>query len=184
MKTKTVREKEQGAFETMKGEFGYDNPMQAPRLSKVVVSVGVGSVSDKKRQEMIGERLAVITGQKAAPRNAKKSIASFKVREGQLSGFQVTLRGERMRGFLDKIFNIALPRTKDFRGLSPESIDEMGNATIGLKDSSVFPELADADLRESFGLAITIVTTAQSKAEARSFLAALGFPFRTAEATR
>lgn len=184
MKTKTVREKELGAFEAMKGDFGYDNPMQAPRLSKVVVSVGVGSVSDKKRQEMIGERLAAITGQKAAPRNARKSIASFKVREGQLSGFQVTLRGERMRGFLDKIFNVALPRTKDFRGLSPDSIDEMGNATIGIKESSVFPELADADLRESFGLAVTVVTTAKSEAEARAFLSFVGFPFRSVEAAR
>jgi large subunit ribosomal protein L5 len=180
MKTKTVSEKEQGAFEAMKGEFGYDNPMQAPRLSKVIVSVGVGSVSDKKRQEMIGARLATITGQKAASRNAKKSIASFKVREGQLSGFQVTLRGARMRGFLDKLLNVALPRTKDFRGLAATIVDDMGNATVGIKESTVFPELADADLRETFGLAVTVVTTAKSKAEAKSFLTAIGFPFRAA----
>jgi large subunit ribosomal protein L5 len=178
MKTNTVREKEQGAFQAMKGEFGYDNPMQAPRLSKVVVSVGVGSVSDKKRQEMIGEKLALVTGQKAASRLAKKSIASFKVREGQLSGFQVTLRGQAMRGFLDKLLNVALPRTKDFRGLSPNCVDDMGNATVGIKESSVFPELADGDLREVFGLAVTVVTTAKSKPEARAFLSAIGFPFR------
>jgi large subunit ribosomal protein L5 len=184
MKTTTVQEKEQAAFKTMKEEFGYKNVMQAPRLSKVIVSVGVGSVSDKKRQDMIGGKLAVITGQKAASRNAKKSIASFKVREGQLSGFQVTLRGARMRGFLDKLLNVALPRTKDFRGLSPNSIDEMGNATVGVKESAVFPELADGDLRDTFGLGVTVVTTAKSKAEARSFLAAIGFPFRTEEAAR
>jgi large subunit ribosomal protein L5 len=180
MKNKTVREKEQGAFQVMKEEFGYGNVMQAPRLSKVVVSVGVGSVSDKKRQEMIGEKLALITGQKAASRLAKKSIASFKVREGQLSGFQVTLRGASMRGFLDKLLNVALPRTKDFRGLSASCVDEMGNATVGIKESSVFPELADGDLREVFGLAVTVVTTAKSKAEARAFLAAIGFPFQAA----
>lgn len=184
MKTKTVHEKEQGAFEAMKGDFGYQNPMQAPHLSKVVVSVGVGSVSDKKRQEMISAKIALITGQKAAPRNAKKSIASFKVREGQLSGFQVTLRGARMRGFLDKLFNVALPRTKDFRGLSPNSIDEMGNATVGIKESAVFPELADGDLRDVFGLAVTVVTTAKTKDEARAFLSLIGFPFRSAEAAR
>ncbi len=184
MKTKTVREKEQGAFEAMKKEFGYTNTMQAPRLSKIVVSVGVGSVSDKKRQEMIGAKLARITGQKAAPRNAKKSIASFKVREGQLSGFQVTLRGARMFGFLDKLLNVALPRTKDFRGLSPNSIDEMGNATVGIKESTVFPELADEDLRDTFGLAVTLVTTAKNVPEARSFLNVIGFPFRTAESAR
>lgn len=184
MKTKTVHEKEKAAFEVMKGEFGYDNPMQVPQLKKVVVSVGVGSVSDKKRQEMISQKLALLTGQKAAPRNAKKSIASFKVRAGQLSGFQVTLRGARMRGFLDKLFNVALPRTKDFRGLSPDSIDEMGNATVGIKESAVFPELADGDLRDVFGLAVTIVTSAKTKAEARAFLANIGFPFRSAEAAR
>lgn len=184
MKTKTVHEKEQGAFEAMKAEFGYKSTMQAPRLTKVVVSVGVGSVSDKKRQEMIGQKLALITGQKSAPRLAKKSIASFKVREGQLSGFQVTLRGARARGFLEKLLNVALPRTKDFRGLSPKSIDEMGNATIGIKESAVFPELADGDLRDVFGLAVTVVTTAKTEAEARSFLTAIGLPFRKEEAAR
>ncbi len=178
MKTKTVREKEQGAFAAMKGQFGYDNPMQAPRLSKVVVSVGVGSVSDKKRQEMIGEKLALLTGQKSVSRSAKKSIASFKVREGQLSGYQVTLRGARMRGFLDKLLNVALPRTKDFRGLSPKSVDEMGNCTVGIKESAVFPELADGDLRDVFGLAVTVVTTATNADEARAFLTSIGFPFR------
>lgn len=180
MKTKTVSEKEKGAFEAMKAEFGYDNPMQAPRLSKVVVSVGVGSVSDKKRQEMIGQKLARITGQKSAPRLAKKSIASFKVREGMLSGFQVTLRGASARGFLDKLLNVALPRTKDFRGLATTIVDDMGNATVGIKESTVFPELADEDLRETFGLAVTTVTTAKSKAEAKAFLTAIGFPFRAA----
>lgn len=180
MKTKTVAEKEKGAYEAMKSEFAYANPMQAPRLSKVVVSVGVGSVSDKKRQEMIGAKLALVTGQKAATRSAKKSIASFKVREGQLSGYQVTLRGARMRGFLDKLLNVALPRTKDFRGLAPTAVDEMGNCTVGVKESAVFPELADGDLRDVFGLAVTVVTTAKTAPEALAFLKSIGFPFRAA----
>lgn len=177
----TTKEKQQKAFAAIKEGFGYTNPMQSPRLVKAVVSVGVGSVSDKKRQEMIGQKLALITGQKAATRLAKKSIASFKVREGQLSGFQITLRGARMMGFLDKLLNVALPRTKDFRGISKTVVDDMGNATVGIKDSGVFPEVADQDVRDSFGFAVTVVTTAKSKAEAQAFLEHLGFPFKGAE---
>ncbi|HEY4507463.1 MAG TPA: 50S ribosomal protein L5 [Candidatus Paceibacterota bacterium] len=177
-----VRDRQKTAFAAMKGDFEYKNPMQSPRLVKAVVSVGVGSVTDKKRQELIGEKLALITGQKSASRLAKKSIASFKVREGQLSGYQVTLRGARMQGFLGKLINVALPRTKDFRGVAPTVIDEMGNATIGIKESGVFPEVADQDVRDSFGFAVTIVTTAKSRAEAAAFLAHLGLPFKVADA--
>lgn len=175
---KTTKDLQTTAFAAMKEQFGYANPMQAPRLVKAVVSVGVGSVSDKKRQELIGNKLALIAGQKAATRLAKKSIASFKVREGQLSGFQITLRGARMFGFLDKLLNVALPRTKDFRGVSRSVVDDMGNATVGIKESGVFPEVADQDVRDSFGFAVTIVTTAKSKAEAQAFLVHLGLPFK------
>lgn len=167
----------------MKGAFGYKNPFAAPRLLKVVVGSGTGKTSraDKKRNEFIADRLMKITGQKPAPRGAKKSIASFKVREGEVIGFVVTLRGKRMYGFLDKVLNVALPRTRDFRGLSPDSIDEMGNYSIGIKEHTVFPETGDEELKNVFGLAITIVTTAKGKDEAKMFFEHLGFPFRKKE---
>ena len=164
----------------MKGIFDYKNPLAAPRLLKAVVSSGTGKTSrtDKKRNEFIADRLMKITGQKPAPRMAKKSIASFKVREGEVIGFVVTLRGKRMYGFLDKILNVALPRTRDFRGLSPEAVDEMGNYTLGIKEHTIFPETADEELKDVFGLAITIVTTAKSKDEVVKLLTHLGFPFK------
>ncbi len=172
--------KEKKAFDTLKGKFNYTNPFAAPRLVKVVVASGTGksSQSDKKRNELVADRLAKITGQKPAPRGAKKSIASFKVREGDTIGFSVTLRGKRMYGFLDKVLNIALPRTRDFRGLSLEAIDEMGNITIGVKEHIVFPETGDEEIKNVFGLAITVVTTAKNKEEAKAFFEHLGFPFK------
>ena len=117
-------------------------------------------------------------------RRAKKSISNFKLRQGVVVGAVVTLRGARMYEFLDRLVSVALPRIRDFRGLSPNSIDEMGNATVGIKESTVFPELADEDLRDTFGLAVTLVTTAKNVPEARSFLNVLGFPFRAAESAR
>lgn len=157
---------------------GYKNPMQAPKIQKVVVSVGVGSLKDKNKIKLIEDRLIKITGQKAAPRGAKISIANFKSREGDVVGYQVTLRGARMYDFLEKLIHIALPRTKDFRGISRDSADEMGNYTLGIKESTIFPECADEELKDVFGLAITIVTTAKSKTEAQAFLEHLGFPFK------
>ena len=124
------------------------------------------------------DRLARITGQKALTRGAKISIASFKSREGDTVGYQVTLRGERMHDFLEKLIHISLPRTKDFRGISPTSADEMGNFTLGIKEHTIFPETADEELKDVFGLAITIVTTAKSKEEVVKLLTHLGFPFR------
>lgn len=162
----------------MKSEFGYSNIMQAPRIQKIIVSVGVGSVKDKKRQEFIADRITRITGQAAAPRVSKKSIASFKTRAGDLAGYQVTLRGARMQAFLDKLIHIVLPRVKDFRGLKAESVDEMGNYTIGFKEHTVFPETADEDSRDMFGLAVTIVTTAKSGKEAVHFLRHIGLPLK------
>src|SRR4029079_5884982 len=131
---------------------------------------------DKKQIEVIEDRLAKITGQKAAARGARMSIASFKVREGDTVGLQVTLRGARMYDFIDKLIHIALPRTRDFRGLSAKSIDDMGNLTIGIRENTIFPETSDEDLKDVFGLAITIVTTAKSKPEAEAFLRHLGLP--------
>lgn len=174
----TVKEKQNNAFESLKTDFSYTNKMQSPRLVKVVVSTGVGKQrADSRKMDLIAKRLSDITGQKASERPAKKSIASFKVREGQLSGYQVTIRGNRMYGFLDKLINVSLPRTKDFRGLSPK-VDSMGNYTIGIKENTIFPETADQDIKDVFGLAITIVTTSKNPEETKAFLKHLGFPLR------
>lgn len=154
--------------------------MQAPKIEKVLVSVGTGKMAraDKKRQDFVVERLAIITGQKPSARPAKQSIASFKLREGEIIGQMVTLRGARMMGFLDKFINIAIPRTKDFRGFSAKSIDDMGNFTVGVKEHTVFPETADEDLRDVFGMAITIVLSTNNKEESKEVLEAMNFPFR------
>lgn len=180
MNVPTTKEKLKAAYPKLKEKYGYTNIMQAPKIEKVLVSVGTGKMAraDKKRQEFIVERLAKITGQKPSARPAKKSIASFKLREGEIIGQLVTLRGARMMGFLDKFINIAVPRTKDFRGFSARSLDEMGNFTVGVKEHTVFPEAADEDLRDVFGMAITIVLSSKSKAESLDVLEAMNFPFR------
>ncbi|MBI2086986.1 MAG: 50S ribosomal protein L5 [Candidatus Zambryskibacteria bacterium] len=157
---------------------GYKNPMQVPRITKVVISTGVGSFKDKNKFKIVEDRLARITGQKAASRGAKISIASFKSRQGDIVGYQVTLHGERMYDFLEKLIHIALPRTKDFRGISPSAADEMGNYTLSIKEHSIFPETTDEELKDVFGFAVTIVTTAKSKDEVVKLLTHLGFPFR------
>lgn len=171
-----TKQKQQSAYLALAETFGYTSQMQGPRIQKVIVSTGVGKKRDKKQLELISDRLAKITGQKASPRPARLSIASFKVREGDIVGFQVTLRGARMYDFIDKVIHITLPRTRDFRGLSAKAIDDMGNLTIGIKENSIFPETSDEDLKDVFGLAITIVTTAKSKAEAEAFFRFIGMP--------
>lgn len=180
MNVPTIKEKLKATYPKLKEKYGYKNVMQAPRIEKVIVAVGTGKLSraDKKKNEFVAGRLAMVTGQKPAERQAKKSIASFKLREGEVVGQMVTLRGARMLGFLDKFINIAIPRTKDFRGFSARSIDAMGNFTIGMKEHTVFPETADEDLRDVFGLAITIVLSTKNKGESKEVLEALGFPFR------
>ena len=157
---------------------GYDNPMQRPRISKVVVSVGVGSFKDKNKLKVVEDRLMKITGQKASPRGAKVAVANFKSRQGDVVGYQVTLRGQRMYDFLERLLHIALPRTKDFRGISKESADHMGNYTFGIKEHTIFPETSDEELKDVFGMSVTVVTTAKSKVEAQNFLTLLGFPFK------
>ncbi len=176
-----TKEKVGAAFATLKGDFGYENVMQAPRVMKVVVSTGVGKISDKNQRKLIEDRLARITGQKAAPRGAKKSVASFKSRQGDIIGYQVTLHGARMYDFLDKFIHVVLPRTRDFRGLPVSSIDEMGNMTIGIKEHTIFPEASDEELRSVFGLAITIVTSAGDRKEAEAFLRHIGMPLKATE---
>lgn len=178
---KTIKEKQAASYKALKEEFGWKNAMAAPRITKVVVSVGTGKSSDRKgRLELVSSRLAKITGQRPAPRSAKKSIASFKLREGENVGAAVTLRGERMWGFLEKFVNVAVPRTRDFRGFDRKAVDNMGNLTLGIKEHTIFPETADEDLRDVFGMAITVVTTAKGKPEAVAFFDAIGIPFKKA----
>lgn len=162
----------------MKKKFGYKNEMAVPKIVKVVVNIGVGSIKDEKVLENIESHLALITGQKPAKRLAKKSIASFKVRQGALAGYAVTLRGQRMYDFLDRLINIAIPRIGDFRGLNPNAVDEAGNFTIGVKEHVIFPEISEEDIRTIFGLEATIVTTAKNRDQALGLFNLLGFPFK------
>lgn len=174
----SVKENQKKAFELLKDKFGYKNTMAAPKILKVVVSSSTGSSKDRKRNDLVLDRLSKITGQAPALRGAKKSIATFKLREGDKIGVITTLRGERMFGFLDKLINAAIPRTRDFRGLERKGIDEMGNYTIGVKEHTIFPEASDEDLKDVFGMSITIVTTAKTRDEAEAFLELIGIPFK------
>ena len=181
MATKLLQEQQKATFKDLKDTFGWQNAMQAPRVEKVVVSVGVGKMGKEKgKLELVADRLSKITGQKAAHRGAKKAIATYKTRIGDKVGYQVTLRGKRAEDFLNRLVHIALPRTKDFRGISDGAIDEMGNYTLGIKENTVFPETSDEELKDVFGMAVTIVTTAKSKTEAKAYLEHLGFPFKKA----
>ena len=154
--------------------------MAAPKLMKVIVSSGTGSAmkKDNKRNDLVADRMAKITGQKPSPRGAKQSIATFKIRQGDPVGITVTLRGPRMYAFLEKFFNIAIPRTKDFRGYNASSVDDIGNLTLGIKEHTIFPETADEDIKDVFGLAVTIVTSAKTKAEGTAFFELIGVPFK------
>lgn len=179
----TVKEKEVASFEKMKSAFHYKNAMAAPKMTKVVINVGTGTAikKDKNKNDTISERLAKITGQKASLRGAKKSISSFKVRQGDPIGIMVTLRGKRMYAFLEKLINVALPRTKDFRGITRKAVDNIGNLTIGIKEHTIFPETADEDIKDVFGFAMTLVSTAKNKKEGTAFFELLGIPFKKEE---
>jgi large subunit ribosomal protein L5 len=158
--------------------FGYSTPMQAPRISKVTVNMGVGDAKqDSRVLEAAAEQLASITGQKPNVRRAKKSIAQFKVREGMPVGVAVTLRGERQYEFLDRLMSIAIPRIRDFRGLSPRSFDGRGNYSLGVREQIIFPEVDYDEIDQVRGLDITITTTAPSDEESFALLEALGMPF-------
>lgn len=179
---KSVKEKEASAFSVLAKEFGYKNKLAAPRLVKVTISVSTGSMlkRDKKVNDFVIDRLSKITGQHATIHKAKKSVASFKTREGDPIGVAVTLRGARMFGFLDKVFNVSLSRTKDFRGLNRTSVDNIGNMTFGIKEHTIFPEIKDEELKDVFGMAITLGTTAKTKEEAIKFFEIIGVPFKKA----
>jgi large subunit ribosomal protein L5 len=166
---------------TLKGEFGYTNPMQIPTLVKIVVNMGVGEAArDAKLIEGAIRDLAVITGQKPQVTKSRKSIAQFKLRENMPIGAHVTLRGDRMWEFADRLLSISLPRIRDFRGLSPKQFDGKGNYTFGLTEQVVFPEIEQDKIDRPRGMDITVVTTAKTDDEGRALLKALGFPFKEA----
>ena len=166
-------------IEQVKNELGLQNVMQVPRPEKVVVNMGVGDASRDARQlEGAVKDLTTITGQKPAQRRARKSIATFKIREGMPIGAAVTIRGDRMWDFIDRLTSIVLPRIRDFRGLNPRSFDGRGNYTFGVNEQLVFPEVDYDDIDMPRGMDITIVTTAKDDEEGRALLIALGFPFR------
>ena len=161
-------------------EFGYSNPMQVPRLDKVVLNMGIGeAVGDSKKVQAAAADLALIAGQKPVITLARKSIAGFKVREGMPLGTKVTLRKSRMYEFVDRLVNIALPRVRDFRGLNPNSFDGRGNYSLGLKEHIIFPEINFDQVEEIWGMDIIVCTTAQTDDEARALLKHLNFPFRS-----
>ena len=161
-------------------EFGYQNALQAPRVTKLVVNVGVGEalVNAKALDATVGD-ITMITGQKPIITKASKSIATFKLREGRAIGVKVTLRGDRMWNFLDRLCNIALPRIRDFRGISPEAFDGRGNYTLGLREQLVFPEIQYDKIDKLRGMEISIVTTAKTDEEGRRLLELIGMPFRS-----
>jgi large subunit ribosomal protein L5 len=161
-------------------EFGYTNIMAVPKVTKVVVNMGLGeATSNAKIVDVAAAELASITGQKAVTRRAKKSIAQFKVRQGMPIGASVTLRGDRMFEFLDRLIAIALPRVRDFRGVSPKGFDGRGNYTLGLRDQLMFPEIDYLKVDKGRGMNISVVTTAKTDEEARRLLQLIGIPFRT-----
>jgi len=163
----------------MTKEFEYENVMQVPRVAKVVVNIGIGEAkdNDKALDAAVGD-VVTITGQKPALIKARKSVAAFKLRQGQTIGIKTTLRGRRMWYFLDKLLNIALPRIRDFRGVNPEGFDGRGNYSLGLREQVVFPEIDYDKIDKLRGLEVAIVTTARNDDEARSLLTRLGMPFR------
>jgi large subunit ribosomal protein L5 len=171
---------EKEAVPGLKKEFGYDNVMAIPRITKVVVNMGLGEATQNAKIVDTGtDELSRVTGQKAVVTRAKKSIAQFKVRKGMPIGTMVTLRGDRMWEFLDRLISIALPRVRDFRGVSPRGFDGRGNNTLGLKDQLLFPEIDYMKVDKARGMNISVVTTAKTDEESRKLLQLLGMPFRT-----
>lgn len=165
--------------EQMTKQFGYKNVMQVPMITKVVLNMGIGEgVADRKKVDNAASDLTAIAGQKAVITKSRKSIANYKLRDGQAIGCKVTLRKKRMYDFLDRLVNVALPRIRDFRGLNGKSFDGRGNYSLGIKEHIVFPEIDFDKVTDSWGMDITVCTTARTDDEARALLAAFNFPFR------
>lgn len=184
-----LKEKQQNeAKKVLKQKFNYQNEMAIPRIKKVVVNTGMGRVlsnvdSSQKDKvvDNISQQLGLICGQKPIAAKARKSISEFKVKEGQTIGLKVTLRGERMYNFLDRLINLALPRTRDFQGISLDSVDKEGNLTIGIREHIAFPEVKAEEAKYIFGLEITVATSCRSKEKAIELLKSLGFPLKEKE---
>ena len=174
----TLTEKAKTVFDSLKGTFGWTNVMRTPRLEKIVVSVGTGRVrKEKARVDLIQDRLYKITGQKPAARAAKKSIAAFKLRVGEIVGYMVTLRGKNMHSFFDRFVHVAVPRLRDFRGISRSSVDASGNLTVGIPEHSIFVEASNENLQDIFPLSVTFVSSAKNREEGEAFFEYLGIPF-------
>ncbi|MEA3272123.1 MAG: 50S ribosomal protein L5 [Patescibacteria group bacterium] len=160
-------------------KFGYKNPLSSPKLVKVVLNIGLShGLKDKKYEDVVKNTLTRITGQKPVKTKAKKSVSSFKIREGMVVGIKATLRKTRMYDFVEKLVNVSLPRVRDFRGLSPKAIDGQGNLTIGIEEHIVFPEIRPDEVEKLHGLEVTVVTDAKTKKEGLELLTLLGFPFK------
>jgi large subunit ribosomal protein L5 len=170
---------EQAVREQLTKQFSYTNRMQVPKITKIVLNMGIGEgVADRKKVDNAANDLSMIAGQKAVITKSRKSIATYKLRDGQAIGCKVTLRKTRMYDFLDRLVNIALPRIRDFRGLNPKSFDGRGNYSLGIKEHIVFPEIDFDKVTDSWGLDITVCTSARNDDEARALLTAFNFPFR------
>ena len=175
----TMRAKyEQEVKKALMEKFGYKSPMQIPKLEKIVINIGVGEAKDNaKALEAAANDLAIITGQQPVITKAKKSVANFKIREGMNLGCKVTLRGDKMYEFIDRLFNIALPRVRDFRGINPNSFDGRGNYALGIKEQLIFPEIDYDKIDKLRGMDVIFVTTANTDEEARELLSLMGAPF-------
>jgi large subunit ribosomal protein L5 len=182
MTTRLKEKYQKEAVPRLREEFGYKNPMQVPRLVKVVINMGVGAAGqtggDAKLLDHAVQDLTTIAGQKPLVTTSKKSIANFRLREGVRIGAKVTLRGARMYEFLDRLFNVALPRVRDFQGVNPNSFDGRGNFAMGVREQLIFPEIVYDNIDKIRGMDVIIVTTAKTDEQARAFLKAMGLPFR------
>src|SRR5579884_3965105 len=179
MAARLLEKYRQDVVPAMVQEFSYKTPMQAPRLQKIVINIGLGeAIQNAKALDAASNDVSIITGQKPVITKEKKSIAAFKVRAGMSIGVMVTLRGERMYDFFDKLVNVALPRVRDFQGLSPNSFDGRGNYSLGLREQLIFPEIEYDRIDKLRGLQVTIATSAKNDEEARRLLQLMGMPFR------
>lgn len=177
--SRLLQKHRQSVIPALQKKFGIKNPMAVPRVEKVVINVGVGKMAkDEKALEKIAQDLAKLTGQRPVYRKAKKSIASFKIRQGMNIGLMVTLRGKRMYDFMDRLISSALPGSKDFRGIDMNNFDRDGNLNLGIKESSVFPEVTYETLKDIFSLEVTVTTTAKDKQKGIALLKSLGFPIK------
>lgn len=179
---KTIKQRYADARVTLQKDLGLSNVMLVPRIEKVVINVGIGKfLKNAEGVDEVKAALAAITGQKAVATKASKSIASFKIREGQEVGLKVTLRGARMWNFLDRLVGVALPRVRDFQGVAPTAVDGGGNLNIGIKEHTIFPEIVAEHVRNPFGMQITVVSRARAKDDAEAMFRALGFPLTKPE---